>query len=189
MNDTDYFSWILAFNSYKEKHPETKFYDLLSSAEGVIKMRRLIENMYADKLETHSIKKLIKKAENRIEKKELNKLIAEIEKEDLIEIKILKKLESYKNKDQNFIYKNKLNSKTNLLTAVETIKENISKGEDINDLVEDYFQKHNEKTSSKKTKKEVIVKTDDDLSEDDLFDDIDDIDDIDEIDNIEIDED
>lgn len=182
MNETDYFSWFLVFDAYNKKHPDSKLYNILSTEEGIIKVRLLIEKLYKDKLEDHTIKNLLKKLEKEIKKKELKKLLEQVEEDNFIDLIILRKLKKYTEKEQNYIFKNNLNSKTNLLWAVEQIHEKIDNGEDLEKVLEEYFQEQNLETSSKKTKKEA-GKIINDFFDDEFEDELEDTDELDDFDS------
>lgn len=185
MNETDYFSWLLAFNAYNEKHPDSILFDILSTDEGIIKVKFLIEKFYKEKLEDHTINNLLKKLEREIKKKELKKFLEEIEEDKFIDLIILRKLKKYAQKEQNYIFKNKVNSKTNILSAVEIIREKVDKDEDLEKVVKEYFQEQNLKTSSKKSKKEAENATNDFFDED-LEDEFEDADELDNFDTEEL---
>jgi len=185
MNETDYFSWLLDFNAYNERHPNSILFDILSTDEGIIKVRLLIEKLYKDKLVDHTINNLLKKLEREIKKKELKKFFEEVEEDKFIDLIILRKLKKYAQKEQNYIFKNNVNSKTNILSAVEIIREKIDKGENLERVVEEYFEEQNLKTSLKKPKQEAenIIN---DFFDEDLEDEFEDADELDDFDTEEL---
>jgi len=138
MEEKDYFSWLVAFNSYKDEYPKSKFGDLISTTKGIILMRQVIEHLYYEKLETHSLERLIRKADKKISEKELEKLLKKIKKDKIIDLYIFRKLEKIDSElKENSKLKLNLNSRTIALSIIETIKEKLEVIEDTDKVIKE----------------------------------------------------
>ncbi|MEA3451219.1 MAG: hypothetical protein U9Q83_04880 [Bacteroidota bacterium] len=163
MEEKDYFSWLVAFNSYKDEYPDSKFVELISTTKGIILMRQVIERLYYEKLETHSLERLIRKTDKKLNEKELEKLLKKIKKDKIVDLYIFKKLEKIDSElEEKSPLKLNLNSRTITLSMIETIKEKLDVIEDIDKVIKEVLAEIGTENNTKK----VIDDEDDDFSDD-----------------------
>ncbi len=139
MKNIDYYTWHLCFSEYRRKHSDTKLSPYFDDIEGEMKLKFVIEELYAESLQKEKLENLVEKLDKTVSEEDLERMTDAYDNMPNNEVLILNKLKTFASQNPDEPLSAQIGETTGLLKVLKKVKALLgdSSEDEIDFIIED----------------------------------------------------